>query len=84
MNRATLLTGWTFLRILRLGMGILFAIQAIQFREALAGFVSVFFLFQAITNTGCCGASGCEAPAFEARKKEGIDDVVFEEVKAKE
>jgi hypothetical protein len=28
----------------------------------LSGFVAVFFLFQALTNTGCCGVNGCALP----------------------
>lgn len=81
MNRINLLSGWSLMRWLRLAMGILFAIQAVQFREALAGMVSVFFLVQAITNTGCCGAEGCVAPKSMQKNDE---EVSFEEVKLKE
>jgi hypothetical protein len=82
MNMATLLRGWTFMRLLRLAMGVLFAIQAVQFHETLAGVVSVFFLFQAVTNTGCCGASGCVAPKGSVNNKG--NEVVYEEIKIKE
>ncbi len=71
------------MRLLRLAMGVLFAIQAVQFHETLAGIVSVFFLFQAVTNTGCCGASGCVAPKGSSMNNQG-DDVVYEEIKIKE
>lgn len=83
MKRETLLKGWSLMRLMRLALGILFAIQAISFHEAIAGVVSVFFLVQAISNTGCCGAEACVAPRVGQNKNEG-PDVTFEEIKIKE
>jgi len=59
----TLLTNWPIIRWLRLGLGVFMAVQAVQHQDALAGFISTFFLFQAVTNTGCCGSTGCAIPA---------------------
>ncbi len=80
MIKQTLLTGWNFMRWLRLGLGIFIAIQAIQNHDSLSGFIAAFFLFQAVTNTGCCGANGCAMPTT---KKENytIEDVEFIEIK---
>lgn len=75
----TLLTGWHFMRWLRLGLGIFIAIQAIQNHDTLSGFIAAFFLFQAATNTGCCGSNGCAVPI----KKTNIEEIEFEEVKTK-
>lgn len=80
MNKETLLTDWNFMRILRLVLGIYIAIQAIETLSLLSGIVAVFFLFQAITNTGCCGSNGCEIPQKKSNGKK-IEEVEYEEVK---
>lgn len=73
-------TNWGFMRWTRLGIAILASIQAISMHNAGVGIVAAFFMFQAITNTGCCGAGGCTVPL----KKEDPDkkpEVEYEEVK---
>jgi len=80
MNLQTLLTNWNFMRVLRLGIGIYIAIQAIDTQSAFAGVVAVFFLFQALTNTGCCGSNGCAVPTPKS-KPEKMEEVDFEEIK---
>ncbi len=77
-----LFTNWHFMRWLRLGLGFFVAVQAIQHLDALAGLIAFFFLFQAVTNTGCCGASGCAAPT-SSKKDIKTEDVEFEEVNQK-
>lgn len=62
MIKQTLFTGWNFMRWLRLGFGILIAFQAIETKDSLSGLIAGFFLFQALTNTGCCGVNGCAVP----------------------
>lgn len=49
------------MRFLRLGFGIFF-LQAIQTHDTLTGVVGAFFLFTAVTNTGCCGGGSCAVP----------------------
>lgn len=74
-----LYSNWNFMRLLRLGLGIFIGIQAIQNKDILAGFISAFFLFQAITNTGCCGVANCSIP--EKKKSNNQDEIIeFEEV----
>ena len=80
MDKQTLLTNWNFMRILRLGIGVYLAVQAIDTQSAFAGVVAVFFLFQAITNTGCCGSNGCAVPVKKSNTDK-IDEVDFEEIK---
>lgn len=75
---AGLLTDWHFMRWLRLALGVFVSIQAFQMHDALAGMIAFFFFYQAVTNTGCCGAQGCAVPV---QKKEGS---TMEEVKAPE
>lgn len=80
MIKETLFTNWSFMRILRLGLGIFFAIQAIQVHDTFAGFASIILLFQAITNTGCCGARGCAVPKNK-NSSEKSQEIEFEEIK---
>lgn len=75
-----LLTGWHLMRLLRLAFGVLFAVQAIMMKDMLVGLMSGFFMYQAVTNTGCCGES-C-APRYDNNhKKSETTDINFEEVK---
>ena len=76
-----LFTGWHFMRFFRLFFGIYAAVQFVESHEMLAGLISTFFLYQAVTNTGC-GVNACEA---NTSKKENntIEDVTFEEIKIK-
>ena len=57
--RYVLLTNWTFMRVLRLMMGLVIAYQAFSSQIGLMGLLAAFFIFQALSNTGCCGSSGC-------------------------
>jgi len=50
------------MRFLRLGIGAYFAVQAVETMEIFSGLIAAFFLYQAISNTGCCGANACAVP----------------------
>ena len=80
MTKETLFTGWNFMRFLRLGIGIYIAIQAVETQSLFSGVVAVFFLFQAITNTGCCGSNGCSVPINKS-KSDKIEEIDYEEIK---
>lgn len=60
--KQTLLSKWHFMRWLRLALGIFAAVQAMQVHDIFLALLSGFLLFQAFTNTGCCGAGGCVIP----------------------
>lgn len=62
MIKQTLLTGWNFVRWLRLGLGMLLAVQAYHMHDTLSGLLAGFFVFQAVTNTGCCAGGNCAVP----------------------
>lgn len=64
-----LFTNWHAMRWIRLVSGLFFIQQAIQFQHYLFGFVAVFFLFQAVFNTGC-GLNGCKVSTFKKSKNE--------------
>ena len=80
MNLQTLLTNWNFMRVLRLGIGIYIAVQAIETQSVFSGVVAVFFIFQAVTNTGCCGSNGCAVPIKKSNPGK-TEEVDFEEIK---
>ena len=73
-----LLTGWHFMRWLRLALALFIAVQAIQVHDGLAGMIAVFLLFQVVTNTGCCGPQGCAVPMKDTPIKD--KEIDFEEV----
>ena len=78
--KTTLLTGWHLIRWVRLVFGIFIGIQAIQTHDIISGLLAGFFLYQAVTNTGCCGVSAC---AVSVSKPNKTEDVEFEEIKTK-
>ncbi len=82
MTIQSLRTNWHFMRWLRLGLGIFIGVQAIQMHDTFSGFIAAFFLFQAVTNTGCCGASGCAVPQAPAKTND-LDTVDYVEVQQK-
>ena len=59
MNWLTLFTNWNLLRFIRLVLGVMIGMQAIATADWLAGMIAGVFLFQVVTNTGCCGINGC-------------------------
>ena len=80
--RKTIFTGWNFMRWLRLALGLIIAYQAIELHNGVMGLLAGLFMFQALTNTGCCGTAVCNTRP--ARHKPGnIDNLEFEEVKDK-
>jgi hypothetical protein len=69
------------MRVLRLGLGIFISVQAVKTHDAFSGLIAAFFLFQAVTNTGCCGSQGCATP-MSKDNSDKIEDVVYEEIKS--
>ncbi|MEX0844070.1 MAG: hypothetical protein WD022_02270 [Balneolaceae bacterium] len=63
MSKTTLFTNWHTMRWVALSIGVFFAALAISNKDALTGFFSAFFLFQAVTNSGCMVAQSCGVPA---------------------
>lgn len=80
--KSTLFTNWHLVRILRLVFGVFVLVQAVTMRDALAGMISALFLYQAITNTGCCGASECAVPSVSKEGNQKIEEVEYEEIKS--
>lgn len=76
-----LLNNWNIIRFIRLGLSIIIILQAIQVHDALFGFLGSFFLYQALTNTGCCGVNGC-TPVI-SKSTDSSEQIEFTEVNNK-
>lgn len=75
-----LTSGWYLARIIRLGVGILAAVEAIRLHDYAIGILSAFFLYQAITDTGCCVGAGCVVrPGQQDGDKE--EETSYKEIK---
>lgn len=80
MNLDSLLTNWHFMRILRLVLSAFFLYDAIETKHIMPGILGAFLLFQAITNTGCCGADGCQVDKSKDIKNQN-EEPEFEIIK---
>ncbi|MFT4017317.1 MAG: hypothetical protein QM668_10170 [Agriterribacter sp.] len=83
MMKALLTTGWSFMRILRTGMGIAALIFAIKDHDFMLGIAGGLLLIMGVMNTGCCGVNGCSVNARPAKKsttKNTREEIAFEEV----
>jgi len=75
-----LLTDWHPMRIIRLVFGVWALVQAFQVHDTIIGVFGVFFLYQAITNTGCCGVSqSCNTSVAPNVDNKGY--IEYEEIK---
>lgn len=72
---------WTFMRCFRLALGCYLAYESIVSHELMLAFFSVFFLYQAISASSCCGLT--QAAPVDNRWTEGDDVIEYEEVGAK-
>lgn len=76
-----ILTGWNFIRVLWLIMGIGIGLQAIKERNYLMLFAALYFAFSSLANIGCCATRGCATGFNYTNKKEKeITEVEFEEI----
>jgi hypothetical protein len=69
-----LFTNWNFVRWVRLGLGIIVGILAIQMQDGLLGLLAAFFLFQSFTNSGCCAYNSCPVPKSTDNKPKELDE----------
>jgi hypothetical protein len=71
-------TNWSFMRFLRLGLGLAVLVQAVIAKDVLFALLGLGFTAMPVFNVGCCGSGGCYAPP----KKEvnNTKDISYEEV----
>lgn len=76
---------WDIIRIMRTAIGLMLMVSAIQSRDWALGLFGIFFLYQGITNTGCCGTRQCGSNAGNMTRQTATRnnniDVEYEEVK---
>ena len=73
-----LLKNWTFLRVLRLAMGIVVIVQAIIIKDILFGIAGIIFTIMALFNQGCCAVNRtCSTPIKNDKIEKEIE---YEEV----
>lgn len=75
----TILHGWNFIRILRLVLGIIIAIQGIVAGEMITIILGLFFAGMSVANIGCCGATGCSVNPCNSLKNKS-KKINYEEV----
>lgn len=74
-----LTTNWSFIRILRLGLGIAFMVSAYMQMDIIPAFIGGLFIYQSVLNIGCFGGN-CALPTTKA--KEQPQEVNYEEIKS--
>ena len=74
----TIVTGWNFMRALRLVLGTAILIQGLIYKDTFAIVLGAAFSGMALANIGCCGVSGCAVSPPPANGK--VEDVEYEEV----
>ena len=81
--KMTLLTNWNFMRVIRLVLSLVILVQSIHMHDPLFGMFGAFFLFQALSNTGCCASGNCATSLPDNGNSKTIENVEFEEVNTK-
>lgn len=64
----TMFTNWSFIRAIRLVLGIIVILQALFTENYLFLIPGVLFTGMALFNAGCCGSNGCAIP--KSKKKD--------------
>lgn len=82
MSKTTLLSNWHTMRWVAFSIGIFLAVMAIWYQDLVTGFLSAFFVFQALTNTGCMVSQSCGVPEGENHPTSDQDPAIhYTEVK---
>lgn len=76
--KQTIFTNWTFMRFLRLGLGLAILVQAIMAKDALFALLGLGFTAMPVFNMGCCGTNGCSVPP--KNNSTATKEVPYEEV----
>jgi hypothetical protein len=74
-----ILGGWTFVRILRLALGLFIVVQGIATGDWAIALLGGLFATMSLWNIGCCGATGCRTPVAQDHKKP--ENITYEEVR---
>ena len=80
----TLLSGWDFVRVLRLVIGVSALAAYYSEHDSMMGMLGIIVTAQAVFNVGCCGVNSCSSTNTQSNSKEispDETDVSFEEIK---
>jgi hypothetical protein len=80
--RQLLWSGWNFMRIFRLVLGLIILGQGIGGHDLLSTGMGIFLSLMAVLNTGCCGAYGCDTGSYNLYTKTDQKAIEYEEVSA--
>jgi hypothetical protein len=72
---------WNPARIFRVAMGIAAVVYAIVSKDSMMGWIGALLVLMGLSNTGCCGASGCAAPIVKNKSARSAGEIDFEEIK---
>ncbi len=76
----TYIKNWSFLRLLRLGLGLLIVIQGVEAKEWFTLAMGALFVAMPLFNIGCCSTAGCSTlPA--KNNSNNLEEISYEEVK---
>lgn len=82
--KSRILSGWNFVRVLWLVVGIGISIQAVTERNYVMLFPALYFVFAAFANIGCCASGSCAVNFNNNSKKESITEIEYEEIQSKD
>lgn len=77
-----LLTNWHPMRWIALLIGFVMGINWLINAAPVSGFLALFFLFQAITNSGCLVGSCAPGVNTKSASSARLDDIEFEEIRS--
>lgn len=77
------LSGWSFMRLLRLTLGIAIIVQGAMVKDWLFIALGALFTLMPIFNIGCCGASSCNTN-YQNNNAKTVDEISFEEIKSEQ
>ncbi|MFT3946008.1 MAG: hypothetical protein QM763_03455 [Agriterribacter sp.] len=79
--KASIISGWNAMRILRAAMGIVTLIFAFMDQDFLLGIAGGLLLGMGIMNISCCGVSGCNVHSYSNKAiKKNKEEIQYEEV----
>ena len=76
--KQVILSNWTLMRFLRLGIGIAILVQAVIAKDILFALAGLLFTAMPVFNAGCCGTNRCYTPA--KKTTDAKKDITYEEV----
>ena len=75
----TYLTGWNFMRLLRLVLAMIILVQGVIVKDWTFFVMGGFLALMAFLNIGCCGVNGCSVPT-KKNNATTTNEIHYEEV----